>query len=143
MDLPLRIVLENPPAGVDFGLQKGRGSNYETVQKQRSGAGDLLFEFTIKLKDGAGAPDFSGPFVQGPKGQRFVYLDIGTFAGQADSCWSRRLKIALNSITSALVKRTANDSQAVLEARIRGTGTDGGPSCGTVKAFTGWKAATR
>ena len=25
-DITLRIVLESPPAGVDFGIQKGRGS---------------------------------------------------------------------------------------------------------------------
>ena len=35
-ELTLRIVLENPPTGVDFGLQKGRGSDYETIQSQRS-----------------------------------------------------------------------------------------------------------
>lgn len=34
-ELTLRIVLEKPLAGVDFGLQKGRGSEYETIQKQR------------------------------------------------------------------------------------------------------------
>jgi hypothetical protein len=27
----LRIVLERPPAGVDFAVQKGRGAAYETI----------------------------------------------------------------------------------------------------------------
>ena len=31
-DITLRIVLETPPPGVDFGIQRGRGSLYETVQ---------------------------------------------------------------------------------------------------------------
>jgi hypothetical protein len=35
LELTLRIVIEQPPAGVDFALQKGSGSAYETVQKQR------------------------------------------------------------------------------------------------------------
>jgi hypothetical protein len=39
----LRIVLEKPTAGVDFGLQRGRGSDYEVVAKQRSKGGDLEF----------------------------------------------------------------------------------------------------
>jgi len=30
--LTLRITLEEPPAGVDFGQQKGRGGDYETIQ---------------------------------------------------------------------------------------------------------------
>lgn len=37
----VRIVLEQPPAGIDFGLQKGKGSSFEVVQKQRSKGGDL------------------------------------------------------------------------------------------------------
>lgn len=124
--LNLRIVVERPPAGVDFGLQKGRGSAYETVQKQRSGGWDLAFEFSVPCKGG-----LSGPFVQGKPGERFVYLDIGTAAGQMDSCWSRRLKIPLSGMEYA----------GHYETRVPGTGKDGGPNCGTVKLFAGWRAS--
>jgi hypothetical protein len=81
------------------------------------------------------APEFTGPLVQGPPGDRFIYLDIGTYAGQADSCWSRRLKVPLSGITGQMI-----DSHSVLEARVPGTADDGGPNCGTVKPFTGWKS---
>ena len=135
-DVTLRIVVERPPKGVDFGLQKGRGSACNTVQNQRSQGNDLTFEFTVSVKVASrrATPAFSGPFVQGPAGGRFVYLDIGTYAGQADSCWSRRLKIPLVGITEEMIQ-----GGAVLEARIPGTGKDGGPSCATVKSFGGWK----
>ena len=65
-ELTLRIILEKPPADVDFGLQKGRGSDYETSQKQRSKAKDLYFEFTVGVKDGRkdALPTFVGPFAQ-------------------------------------------------------------------------------
>ena len=100
-ELKLRIILERPPADVDFGLQKGRGNEYEVIQKQRSTAKDLTFEFDVRVKDSRNEaqPTFLGPFVQGPPAERFVYIDIGTCAGQADSCWSRRLKIPLRGIT--------------------------------------------
>jgi len=125
MDISLRILLKNPTAGVDFGLQKGRGSKYEVVQKQRSTGEDLKFEFTAGVKtDKDGAPDFSGPFVQGPRGDRYFYIDIGTYAGQVNTCWSRRLKVPLSCITSDLI-----DSNSTLIADIPGTGRDGGPSC--------------
>lgn len=139
-EVTLRIVVERPPAGVDFGLQKGRGSDYETMQTQRSKTEDLRFEFTVRTKAGRkdAMPTFLGSFVQGPPHQRFVYLDIGTYAGQADTVWSRRLKIPLSGITWEMVDRVW-DSSATLEARVHGTGTDGGPSCGTVKHFDGWK----
>jgi hypothetical protein len=138
--LNLRIVVERPPAGVDFGLQKGRGSDYETVQTQQSKKEDLRFEFHIEVKEGKdGLPNFLGPFVQGPTQERFVYLDIGTYAGQTGTPWSRRLKIPLHGITWKLIDQVSRSPQ-VLEARVQGAGKDGSPSCGTVKPFAGWKA---
>ena len=139
-EMTLRIILQEPPAGVEFGLQKGRGAGYETVQKQRSNGKDLPFEFSVGLTPAnkTAAPDFRGPFVQGPRGQRFVYIDIGTYAGQKDTPWSRRLKIPLMGITWDLVERTSH-GRTVLETRVAGTGRDGGPNCATVKPFDGWK----
>jgi hypothetical protein len=140
-ELPLRIVLEKPPRDVDFGLQKGRGSNYETIQKQRFEGKDLSFEFTIRVKGGAKdpAPKFLGPIVQGPPAERFIYIDIGTFAGQTGTCWSRRLKIPLRGISWNMIDRVLGDADSVLETRVPGTGKDGSPTCATVKPFPGWK----
>jgi len=140
-ELAFRIVLENPPAGVDFALQKGKGHNYETIQKQRSGAHDLSFEFTARAVPGTkGAdPNLLGPFVQGPAGARFAYLDIGTAAGQFDSSWSRRLKVPLTGVTAEILKRVEKDPKLILETHVPGTGKDGGPNCATVKPFAGWK----
>jgi hypothetical protein len=135
-ELTLRIIIEQPPAGVDFALQKGSGSAYETVQKQRSHGEDLVFEFqpSIRVRVSDSMAALGGPFVQGPPRQRFVYIDIGTCAGQAESCWSRRLKVPLEGILARAI-----GAGGVFEARIPGTGRDGGPSCATVKDFDGWK----
>ena len=139
-ELTLRIVIEQPPCGVDFALQKGSGSAYEPVQKQRSNGKDLTFEFQPSIREGVSdsMAALGGPFVQGPPRQRFVYLDIGTYASQADSCWSRRLKVPLEGIPAAMIRKGG-----VLEARVPGTGRDGGPNCATVKDFEGWKAVER
>jgi len=135
-ELTLRIIVEQPPPGVDFALQKGRGSLYETVRKQRSKGNDLVFEFQAVIRKGVSntTAALGGPFEQGPPPQRFVYIDIGTYAGQRDSCWSRRLKIPLGGITAKMVAMGG-----VLETRVPGTGRDGGPNCATVKDFEGWK----
>jgi hypothetical protein len=139
-ELILRIVLEKPIADVDFGLQKGSGNNYETIQKQRSKGEDLHFEFKIGVKESKdGMPAFSGPFVQGPTGEKFVYIDIGTYAGQTNTGWSRRLKIPLKDIVWETINQSLTNSQMILETRVPGTGKDGGPTCGTIKPFSGWK----
>lgn len=133
-DIIFRIVLVQPPPGVDIGLQKGKGHDFETVQTQRSEGGDLVFEFTATEK---GGNDLAGPFVQGKKGERFVYLDIGTIAGQYGSPWSRRLKIPLTGITPQML------AAGRLETSVPGTGRDGGPSCGTSREFDGWRITAR
>jgi hypothetical protein len=99
------------------------------------------FEVTVGIRSSKPAvPDFRGPVVQGPLGQRFVYIDIGTYAGQTDVPWSRRLKIPLIGITWDVIDR-ASATQMVLETRVPGTARDGGPTCATVKPFGGWKLA--
>ena len=142
-DLRLRIILADPPADVDFGLQSGSGNNYETVQRQVSGKGDLLFTFSVKIKkDKEGQPHFGGPFVQGNKGERFIYIDIGTYAGNANSVWGRRLKIPLRDIPAETIENARSDNKLILETRVPGTGRDGGPNCATVKPFGGWHVKT-
>ncbi len=140
-ELPLRIVLEKPPRDVDFGLQKGRGNDYETIQKQRFKGKDLSFEFTVRIKrdNKTGAPNFLGSFVQGPAAERFIYIDIGTLAGQTETGWSRRLKVPLRGITWDMIDRVLADEESLLETRVPGTGKDGSPTCATVKPFPGWK----
>ncbi len=139
-EIPIRIILERPPAGVDFDLQKGRGKAYETIQKQRSDNNDLNFECRISVKESAtAAPDFSGPFVHGPLHERFIYINIGTCAGQVDSVWSRRLKVPLRDISSKTIKSVLSDASLVLATKVPGTGKDGSPNCATVKPFPGWQ----
>ena len=138
-ELILRIILERPTSGVEFGLQKGRGSAYETVQKQKANGGNLQFQFNVKYKqDKNKAIVLSGPFVHGTPNDRFVYIDIGTYAGQINSPWSRRLKIPLSDITPEMIDQLLSDPELIIETSVPGTGKDGGPNCATVKPFQGW-----
>lgn len=138
-EIPIRIILENPPAGVDFGIQKGKGNSYETIQKQRSNQGNLSFECKISVKQSeSSSPDFAGPYVHGPINERFIYIDIGTYAGQLGSAWSRRLKIPLRDISPETIKVLLSDPAGILETKVPGTGKDGEPNCATVKPFGGW-----
>ena len=67
-ELRLRIILVAPPSGVDFGLQDGKGSDYQSIQKQQSKGDDLSFDCTVAVKDNRddGLPNFLGPLTQGP-----------------------------------------------------------------------------
>ena len=147
LELKLRIVLEGPPTGIDFGLQSGKGADYQTIEKQRSNGKDLSFNGSVTVKDNRtdGLPNFLGPLAQGPPTARFVYIDVGQYAGQTETGWSRRMKIPLAGIDWAMIEKAANDPKVLAEVRLTATGRDGGPACGTVRPSQrgqgqqGWK----
>jgi uncharacterized protein DUF5990 len=137
--LPLRITLINPPRGVQFRLQQGKA---DLVPPSSDSGETVSFDFTVNIANDRadGPPNFRGPFVQGPPAARFIYINSGTYAGQADSCWSRRAKVPLSGIIWDLIEEALSKSSAVMEARIAGTAGDGGPACATVRLLDGgWK----
>ena len=140
-EITFQIILIKPTKDVDFGLQNGSGNDYETIQKQRSNGEDLFFKFLAKIKGERKKdllPKFSGHFVQGPANGKFIYIDIGTYAGQTNTVWSRRLKIPLTGITWEYIDKLISNPDLTLETIVPGTGRDGGPNCATVKPFDGW-----
>jgi len=98
----LHIILEKPPVKWGFALQKGSGNEYETVQLQTANSDDLNFDFTVEIKgdkEKDWQPDFKGPFVQGSKLGRFIYLNIGTYAKHTGSSVGGRMKIPLTRVS--------------------------------------------
>jgi len=140
-ELAIRIVLVDPPVGVDFGIQRGSGSRYETLFVQQANKGDVIFDFSLIVADNRedGLPHFKGPFAQGPPTARFIYVDVGTYAGQKNTQWARRMKVPLQGISWALIKKATSKPGHKLVARIPGTGKDGGPNCATVKLIGDWQ----
>ncbi|GAB3283967.1 hypothetical protein GCM10027347_60830 [Larkinella harenae] len=141
----LRIILLKPPVGVAFGLQKGSGHHYETLQVQQASVQDLLFEFPVTVKgdrQNDAKPVFFGPFVQGSAPEKFIYIDIGTYAGQAESIWGGRLKVPLLGISWETIEKVITSSELVLETQVPGSSKDGRPAYATVKPFSGWTINT-
>lgn len=133
MEVAFRITVLDPPQGVVFRLQRGRS---ELIPPSRESERSISFDFTLRVEDG---PRLLGPFAQGPPAGRFVYVNSGKRAGQPDSCWDRRAKVPLTSVTASLIDQAAALPGAVIETQIAGTGRDGGPSCATVPLVGGWR----
>lgn len=144
VEVQIRLVLVDPPPGVDFGIQRGGGTGYTSMFVQRRTNGDVAFEFPMTVADNRkdGLPNFLGPFAQGPPAGRFIYVDVGTCAGQKGTTWTRRMKIPLGGITWLLIRKATSRPGCKLSARIPGTGKDGGPSCATVRLLGEWQVTT-
>lgn len=138
-ELGLRIVVLRPVHGVVYRVQRGRDELLEPV---RVSADALVFDLAVRVGGSPpdGEPNFPGPYAQGPRGDRFVYVNTGTMAGQAESPWTRRAKVRLSGIGWDLVEQAMATPGAVLRARVEGTGADGGPACAGVPC---WKAGGR
>ena len=140
-DVQIRLVLVDPPAGVDYGIQRGSGHDYESVFVHQPKRGDVVFDFAVTVADNRkdGLPNFLGPFTQGPPAGRFIYVDVGRCAGQVNTPWSRRMKVPLKEIAWPLIRKAISSPGARLVARIPGTAKDGGPNCATVKLLGEWQ----
>lgn len=139
IEIPLRVKLVRPPGGVRFCVQGKKAVDLE--QQQLSAGEDLSFDFTIRVAPGESEPPrFLGPFTHGPPSGRFVYLCVGTLAGQTVSCWTRRVKVPLSGITRELIDQVRHTPNSSLEGRVWGTAKDGSPVCASVKLMdSGWR----
>lgn len=136
-EIILKIVLQKPVSGCVYGLQKGKGPGYETVQAQVSKGEDLTFDFAVQAKESNGSiSTLGGPFVQGTPGNRFVYIGIGSYAGQMGAPCSGRLKIPLSE--ADFQNPDLDDGAHGLHCTVPASTADGKPVFATVKAFGGW-----
>ncbi len=66
-EVTLKIILENPATGVDYGLQQGKGIEFKTIQIKRGSLESLEFECSVKVKfSDNNTPVFLGSYAQGP-----------------------------------------------------------------------------
>ena len=140
-ELALCIVVRRPPSGVTFAVQRGAAELLAPTSRMLD---PLVFDFTVRVGGvtPSGASRFLGPFTQGPPSARFVYVNSGQSAGQADTRWNRRAKLPLAGITAAMIREAEGSPGARIETEFEGTGRDGGPTCASVKSIV-WRVERR
>lgn len=130
--ITLRLTLADPVPGVRYSLQQD-DAPFEPVTATEA---PLSFDVPIRLSDDN---RFLGPFVRREgKERRFVYIRIGTSAGDHASVWSRRAKIDIHDIPPTLLDQAR--AGRTLEVVLPGTGKDGSPTCATVRPVRDWTA---
>ncbi len=131
--ITLRLTIADPVPGVRYSLHDPKSI---PVEPRTAEAGPLVFDVPVRLH-----PDgrLTGPFVrrEGPS-RRFVYIAIGTAAGDWGSIWSRRAKIDVHNIPAALLDQARTGR--ILAVDLPGHDCKGGPACATVRPLDGWRA---
>lgn len=131
--ITLRLTIADPVAGVAYSLQDKANM---PVEPHIAADGPISFDAPVTLfEDGR----LIGPFVRREGAtRRFVYIAIGTSAGQHASEWSRRAKIDVHDIPADLLAQARQGK--VLEVVLPGRAKDGGPACATVRQIRTWRA---
>ena len=135
MTAQLRIVGRRLPGsswsgrhGIHVGVQRGT----EVVGLVTGDAADAVFEIELDIVSGDGEVDFRGPYVNGRRGERFVYLAWGEVDDDGTFTMFRRLKLHLTPLLEQEPGdkvATAQRIQAVLEL----TDTRGRPLAASVR----------
>ena len=103
---------------VHVGVQRGK----EVVDLVRGDASEAVFEFDVEVRKGK----FSGPYVHGSHGERFIYLSWGARI-HGHFAMFRRAKLQLDSLDAE-----ACDGHTV-EGRLGLTDAKGHPLCASVR----------
>ena len=138
-EIPIRIIVEDPLEGVAMQVQRGKD---ELLAPSDATAKALFFDLEISVDLSGSAPNFLGKYAQGPKDERFVYVNSGQRAGQKDTCWDRRAKISLMDITKKQIEAAISAPGMIMGVSFNGTGGDGGPTCASVKGLE-WKVVRK
>lgn len=125
------IVASEPPFaagdGVLFGLQAGR-----VVEDPVPACDTTEFHTTIDVAGTADSDvDFSGAYVHGRRGDRFMYLSWGIADQTEPFVMFARAKIKLGSIPNQLLS-SAIEQDRVLIAHLQATNAKGQPTSGTI-----------
>ncbi len=139
-ELPIRIVVVDPVPGLSIALQRGQAAKSELIPPASRSREAVTFDIEVTV-DGClpdGRPRLLGPVVQGPPQARFVYLAVGTYAGQTASPWGGRVKVPLGGLSSEQMDALAPGQRLV--TLIPGRSPKGGPALASVQLLApGWQ----
>jgi hypothetical protein len=91
-----------------------------------------VFDLTVGVVADEAGVDFRGPFVQGRRGERFLYLSWGELGADGSFELFRRGKLHLSALDEGEVRRAAEGGSRI-EATLDLTDERGAPVCATVQ----------
>jgi Family of unknown function (DUF5990) len=106
-------------ANVHVGVQRGTS----VIDLVPGDAQLAIFEFEVEVKGAR----FTGPFVHGQRGERFLYLSWGEVSDGGEFTMFRRAKLQLDSLNAGTIDGTT------IEGRLSMSDASGGPIGASVR----------
>jgi hypothetical protein len=142
----VRIVGHRPPGlawscyqGIHVGVQRRPG---EVVGLVRGDADEAVFDLAIDVVRDERGVDFRGSFVQGRRGERFLYLSWGEVGPGGGFGMFRRAKLFLAPLAEPETAGSLGPGTRV-EASLELTDARGAPTCASVRPpLVHWQVAS-
>jgi hypothetical protein len=133
VELPGRTCADPRPGGlvhenVHVGLQRRK----EVVDTVPGDADTAVWEFTVDPVTRDATLDFRGPFVQGRRGDRFLYLSWGSVDADGRFEMFRRAKLMLDAVSPQIVQDADRPGHRLV-GTLGLTHADGMPRCAAVR----------
>jgi hypothetical protein len=113
------------PDGIGLGIQQGT----EVVGVLPSSTESPRFSGEVAMVSDGDVTDYSGPYIHGPRGDRFLYL---TWLHLKSRESMARIKLKLSDIDPELLASAARDGK-VVQGRVKLTNRLGKPASGSVR----------
>jgi hypothetical protein len=134
IEVTIEIVCTDLPGAGHSSLYLGIQRDEVITEAASADSKRIVFKPTLRARRNAdGSVNFLGPFAQGPKTERFIYLNWVTTNGKVLTAQVGRIKLHLNHIKWATVKKAVEGNKPV-RVKLALTNAKDGPVMASVRA---------
>jgi Family of unknown function (DUF5990) len=132
-EITIEIVCTELPGAGNPALHLGIQRDQSIIETASANSKRIVFTPTLRARPNAdGSVNFLGPFAQGPKAERFIYLSWTTMNGNVVTGMVGRIKLHLNHIRWAAVQKAAGANKPI-RVRLALTNAKGKPVMASVR----------
>ncbi len=133
LEITIEIACSELPSAGQDALLLGIQRDNEVIEAVSADTTRIVFKPTLRARRNPdGSVNFLGPFAQGPKAERFVYLNWMTAKSGVLTGMMGRIKLHLNHIKWADVKKAA-DANKPIRVKLALTNAKGKPVMASVR----------
>jgi Family of unknown function (DUF5990) len=133
IEVTIEIECSRLPGAGDHALHLGIQRDEDIIEATSADAKRIVFKPSLRARQNAdGSVNFLGPFAQGPKAERFIYLNWVTTSGRTLTGMVGRIKLHLSHLKWATVARAARGNVPI-RVRLALTDAKGRPVMASVR----------
>jgi hypothetical protein len=135
LEISIEIVCTALPKAETGSLHLGIQRDQAMTEAASADSKRIVFRPTLRaVRNADGSVNFLGPYAQGPKRERFIYLNWVTSNGKPPAAMIGRIKLHLNHIAWTAVEQAAQRNKPI-RVKLALTNAKGNPVMASVRPY--------